>query len=160
GHHLQLVRGALVGSRFRKLAGSSLFAEGWALYCEELMYDTGFFPQAGTRLVQLEARLWRAARVIIDASIHTGDMTFDEAVKFLVDKVRLSKAHAVAEVKRYTQSPTQPMTYIVGMQEVMRIRSEQERKLGSRFDLKAFHDSLLSAGTLPPKLVEAEVFGK
>jgi uncharacterized protein (DUF885 family) len=160
GHHLQLVRAAQVGSKLRRLAGSSLFAEGWALYCEGLMYDTGFFKAPGTRLVQLEARLWRAARVMIDASIHSGNMTFDEAVDFLSSKVKLSRPHAIAEVKRYTVSPTQPMTYIVGMREIMRIRSEQERKLGSEFDLKGFHDALLSAGTLSPKLVEAEVFGE
>jgi len=159
GHHLQLVRASANPSKMRKLTESSLFAEGWALYCEEMMYEQGFYPNADTRLYQLKDSLWRAARVLIDVGLHAGDMDFDEAVNFLVEKAMLERTNAVAEVKRYTLTPTQPMTYTIGKLEILdMLRAAREAR--SDLELREFHDALLDAGTVPPPLVKEEVLEK
>jgi len=155
GHHLQLQRANQVSSNVRKLFGTSVFIEGWALYCEEMMYETGYYPDAQTRLMQLAMQLWRACRVVIDVGLHDGTMSFDDAVSLLVDTAKLERVNAEAEVKRYTQSPTQPMSYIVGKMEILRLRDDYRRRQGSKYDLKEFHDHLLSYGSIPIGLVRS-----
>lgn len=157
GHHLQNVRAAKQRSVLRKVYGSEVFGEGWGLYAEELMYQNGFFPSPLARLTQLRMRLWRAGRVIIDPSIHTGRMTFDEAVQFFVDSVALEKPDATAEVTRYTTWPTQAVSYIVGMFAIEQLRDEVRARQGDRFDLARFHDVLLEQGSLPPPLMRRAV---
>jgi uncharacterized protein (DUF885 family) len=153
GHHLQLVHSSRVKSKVRREFGTALFAEGWALYCEELMYEEGFYTKPETRLLQLKDQLWRACRVVIDASLHTHRMTFDRAVEMLVDVAKLEKTNAIAEVKRYSYTPTQPMTYIMGKMEILKLRDDFKKASGKAFNLKKFHDQLLSYGTIPIRMV-------
>jgi uncharacterized protein (DUF885 family) len=160
GHHLQNVRAARQPSTLRKVYGSEVFGEGWGLYAEELMYRSGFYPTPLARLTQLRMRLWRAARVIIDPSIHTGRMSFDDAVRFFVDSVGLERADATAEVNRYTTWPTQAISYIVGMREIEALRDEVQARQGASFDLARFHDVLLDQGSLPPVLMRRAVLGE
>jgi uncharacterized protein (DUF885 family) len=157
GHHLQLLHANRAGSRLRRLADSNLFIEGWALYCEELMYEQGFYLDPLTRLYQLKDLLWRACRVVLDVGLHTGKFTFMQAVDYLREQAMLERVNAVAEVKRYTMTPTQPMSYLVGKLEIQAIRAETERRLGARFDLHGFHAALLGRGSLPPALVKEEL---
>jgi uncharacterized protein (DUF885 family) len=103
-------------------------------------------------------RLWRAARVIIDPSIHSGRMSFDQAVQFFVDSVGLERQDAVAEVNRYTTWPTQAVSYIVGMREIDALRDEVKARQGAKFDLRRFHAALLKQGSLPPVLMRRAVF--
>src|SRR4029077_3364181 len=91
GHHLQLVCANKVDSGVRRLFDSNVFCEGWALYCEQLMLDEGMSGDARVRLFQLKDQLWRACRVVIDVKLHTGRMTFDEAVEMLVDVAHLER---------------------------------------------------------------------
>ena len=146
-----------MGSRLRRLADSTLFAEGWALYSEELMYEQGFYLDPFIRLYQLKDLLWRACRVVLDVGLHTGKVTFMQAVDYLRDQAMIERVNAVAEVKRYTLTPTQPMSYLVGKLEILAMRKEAERRLGSRFDLYDFHAALLARGTVPPALVREEL---
>jgi uncharacterized protein (DUF885 family) len=158
GHHLQLVWSNRVTSRVRKELGlSNLFAEGWALYCEEMMRQEGFYDDNRTMLFQLKDHVWRCARVIIDASLHTKGMSFAEAVDFLVKEAHLERINAIAEVKRYTSSPTQPMSYLMGKLEILRIRDKYRALRGEAFDLREFHNELLSVGTVPPRIAELEL---
>lgn len=157
GHHLQLSHANRSGSRMRRLADSNLFAEGWALYCEELMHERGFYLDPLTRLYQLKDLLWRACRVVLDVGLQTGRLTFMQAVDYLRETAIVERVNAVAEVKRYTMTPTQPMSYLVGKLEILAIRAETERRLGNRFDLYDFHAALLGRGTLPPALVREEL---
>lgn len=152
GHHVQLVRANQVGSRWRKHFSSSVFAEGWALYCEELMNQAGYYSDPRMRLFQLQDRLWRAARVINEIGMHCYDVTMDDAAHFLMDKVGLTHAAARAETRRYAAEPGQPMSYLIGELEVQRLR----RKF-KKLPLKKFHDLLLSSGTIPFVLVEKEM---
>ena len=157
GHHLQLGHANRAGSRLRRLADSNLLAEGWALYCEELMFEQGFYLDPLTRLYQLKDLLWRACRVVLDVGLHTGKFTFMQAVDYLREQAMVERVNALAEIKRYTLTPTQPMSYLVGKLEILAIRAEAERRLGSRFDLHDFHAALLARGTLPPALVREEL---
>ncbi len=153
GHHLQLVHSNKVKSKVRRQFGTSLFAEGWALYCEELMYEKGFYTKPETRLLQLKDQLWRGCRVVIDASLHTNRMSFNKAVDMLVKVAKLEKTNAIAEVKRYTYTPTQPMTYAMGKMEILKLRDDFKKLRGKAFNLKKFHDQLLSYGTIPVQMV-------
>lgn len=152
GHHVQLVRANHVGSRWRKHFSSSIFAEGWALYCEELMNKAGYYSDPRMRLFQLQDRLWRAARVINEVGMHCYDLPMDDAAHFLVDKVGLTHASARAETRRYIAEPGQPMSYLIGELEVERLRARFRR-----LPLRKFHDLLLDSGTIPFVLVEREM---
>jgi uncharacterized protein (DUF885 family) len=159
GHHLQLVHANGHPSRLRRFFTNNVFCEGWALDCEQLMRDLGFIGSPIGHLMQLRDQLWRACRVVIDAGLHTRGMTVEEAVRWLVEEARLEEPNAISEVKRYTTSPTQPMSYLIGKREVLRLRDEYRGRVGDGFTLRAFHDALLSHGTIPPALVRQELFG-
>jgi uncharacterized protein (DUF885 family) len=157
GHHLQFVYAKDIRSKVRKLNDSPLLSEGWGFYCEELAYEQGYFKDSRERLMQLNWRLQRAARVLLDVSLHTGRMTFDDAVTFLVDRVRMNKAQAEGSVNAYTSSPTYFPTYMIGMLEIFRIREKLRAKLGPRFTLREFHERFLAFGNVPPALIESEL---
>ncbi len=155
GHHLQLVyanRYARTLPRKLGSALSSLFVEGWAFYCEELMESLGFLDQPVQKLARLQDQLWRAARIVLDVSLHTGKMTVDEAVEFLVREAGLEEPNARAEVRRYTSSPTQPMSYLVGKLEILKVIEEYKRRRPGA-TLREVHDAILACGSLPPKLL-------
>lgn len=153
GHHLQITTATYHPDKLRHLFGTSVFIEGWALYCEEMMWEQGFYSDPKSRLLQLKDTLWRACRVIIDVSLHTGKMSFAEAVKFLVKEARLEEVNALAEVRRYCQTPTQPMSYLLGKKLILELRHGYEQRAGKDFNLRKFHDQLLSHGSIPVKYV-------
>ncbi len=157
GHHLQFVYAKDLRSKVRKLNDSPLLSEGWGLYCEELAYETGYFTNDKERLMQLNWRLQRAARVLLDVSLHTGKMTPDEAVKFLVEKVRMNAEQATGSVTDYTKMPTYFPSYLLGMLEIVRIREGFRAGLGARFTLREFHERFLAFGNVPPALIESEL---
>lgn len=153
GHHLQFSIAHRLPSKIRRIYRNDLLIEGWALYCEEMMNEQGFYPDLQTRISQLRMMLWRAARVVIDVGLHTKKMSFEDAVDFLVSRVKMERAHAEAEVKRYTLTPTQPLTYLIGMLEIRKIKEAYKQKVKGDFNLCEFHDNLLSFGALPLKLI-------
>jgi len=157
GHHLQFVYAKDIRSKVRKLNDSPLLSEGWGLYCEELANETGYYTDKRERLMQLNWRLQRAARIILDVGLHAGTLTYDDAVTFLVEKVKLNKPQAEGSVNAYTQSPTYFSTYLLGMLEILRIREACRARLRSRFTLKEFHERFLAFGNVPPALIETEL---
>jgi uncharacterized protein (DUF885 family) len=165
GHHLQLsfARGnsslvrKIVDAKRAALVGADIFAEGWGLYAEALMGELGYYTDE-ERLMQLEWTLVRAARVMIDVGLHTRGMTYADAVNMLTNEVHLEHALAVNEVKRYTMTPTQPLSYLIGRERILAMRERFKEKAGSAFSLKAFHTAVLSHGTIAPGLVEREMF--
>ena len=158
GHHLQFCVANKSESFIRKHGQSSLLCEGWALYCEQLMAEVGYYHDPRIKVFMLKDELWRAARVIIDVSLHCFGMTIAEATKILVERVKLAPNQAEAEVKRYTMSPTQPMSYLVGKLMILEMREQAKKTWGSKFNLKRFHNSFLSCGTIPQPLIERELF--
>jgi uncharacterized protein (DUF885 family) len=157
GHHLQLSFARRNPSLVRKALDRAIFSEGWALYTEELMAELGYYDDE-QRLIQLEWALVRAARIIIDVGLHVGDMSFEQAVKMLTDEVHLERQLALSEVKRYTLTPTQPLSYMVGRQMIFKMRERYKTREGAHFTLKKFHADLLQRGTVPPSLLAREMF--
>lgn len=159
GHHLQAVIARRHANGLRRAFSSDLLIEGWGLYSEEIMYRAGYFTDDRTRLAQLQMRLWRAARVVIDVALHTRQMTPDEAAGLLVHEVGLTPETAISEVRRYLGNPTQPMSYLVGYLEIMRLRKDVEAATPN-FEERKFHDKLLEYGPIPPSLIRLGFLGR
>ncbi len=154
GHHLQLATAADHPSAARKAARSNVFVEGWGLYVEELMTELGYLDSPETRLLRLKDLLWRAARVVVDVGLSCGEMGFEQAVAFMSDGPKLERANAVGEVRRYTLNPLQPSSYALGRDAILGLRAKAKAR---GWGMRRFHDALLGAGSLPPKLLAAEV---
>ncbi len=154
GHHLQLVWANRSGSLPRRMASflSSLFIEGWAFYCEELMEELGYIAKPIQKLGRLKDQLWRAARIILDVKLHTGQVSPEEAVDFLVEECKLEQQNAIAEVRRYTTSPTQPQSYLMGKLAILEIIDAYRGQRGE-LSLREIHDTILACGSLPPRLM-------
>ena len=157
GHHAQFTLANRAASWPRRQISTPVMVEGWALYCEEMMGEQGFYADPRTRLLQLKDYLWRCTRVVIDTGLHAGGMPFDEAVRLLVEIVRINPLSAAGEVKRYTKTPTQPMSYAVGKREILRLRDDVRRREGPAFSLKSFHHRLLQDGSIPIRLVRERI---
>ena len=159
GHHWHLVMAKSNPSHARRIFGTAYFSEGWALYAERVMREQGFFTDPKHLLYQYEATIFRAARIVVDTSLHMGEMTFDEAVRFMVEKGNLTEPNARAEVGRYCSWPTQASSYLTGMLEIIDIRTRWLARRGKsdRPALRAFHDAITTAGMLPTSLAEKAI---
>jgi len=159
GHHWHLVMAKQNGSDIRRTHFTSYFAEGWGLYAERVMREQGFFTDPRHLLFQYEATLFRAARIVVDTSLHMKEMTFDQAVDFMVKNANLTPPNAKAEVGRYCSWPTQASSYLTGMLELIDIRTRWLAKRGSadRAALRAFHDAIASTGSIPTSLAERAI---
>jgi uncharacterized protein (DUF885 family) len=158
GHHLQWQLAHQASSRLRQLSANLCFVEGWALYCEEMMWEQGFFPEPATRLIQLRDLLFRACRCVIDVRLQCGRMGFDEAAEYLVKQAMIEPVNARREVRRYVLAPAQPLSFLVGKLELLAVRDEAMKRFGDRFNLYDFHAGLLGGGALPIKLVRDELW--
>ena len=156
GHHWHLVMAHANRSKLRQVFSTSYFSEGWALYAERAMREQGFFADPKHQLYQYEATIFRAAQIIVDTSLHLGEMTFDEAVRFMVEKGNLSEPNARAEVGRYCSWPTQASAYLTGMLEIVDVRTRWLAKNGKSGvpALREFHDALTGSGAMPTSLAE------
>jgi uncharacterized protein (DUF885 family) len=163
GHHLQFSVANTIpaaASLPRLSNESSVFYEGWALYCEQLMQEQGFLKTREHRFVMLKDRLWRALRIIIDVKTQTGKMTYDEAAALMVRELQFPRAQACADLNWYSQSPSGPMGYALGWSMINRLRDREKTRLGGKFSLREFHDKLLSAGSISLPLVERRHFNQ
>jgi uncharacterized protein (DUF885 family) len=161
GHHLQfcIANSIPAASTLPRLMNeSSVFYEGWALYCEQLMQEQGFLKSQEHRFVMLKDRLWRALRIIIDVKTQTAGMTYDEAADLMVRELHFPRAQACGDLNWYSQSPSGPMGYALGWSIIHRLREREQRRLGDKFSLREFHDTLLSAGSISLPLVEKRCF--
>lgn len=153
GHHLQLTWSNRAPSTPMRVFWTPVFAEGWALYCEELMWEEGFYSDPRERLLQLKDLLWRACRIVVDIGLHTQGWGVDEAAGYLAREAGIQPANAEVEVRRYCAEPTYPMSYAIGRREIMRLRDRWRQVRGPDAPLREFHDHLLSWGTIPPSLI-------
>ena len=161
GHHWHLVMAKLNPSAVRQVFGTSYFAEGWALYAERMMRESGFYDDPRHVLYQYEATLFRAARIVVDTSLHLGEMTHEEGVQFMLEHSSMTEPTAIAEVTRYCSWPTQASSYLTGCLEILRIRDQFLAARGATIAdfgvLRDFHDAITGAGTLPIALAERAV---
>jgi uncharacterized protein (DUF885 family) len=159
GHHWHLVMSKANPSRLRQVFRTPYFSEGWALYAERMMRERGFFTDLRHEMFQYEATIFRAARIVVDTSLHMGEMSWDEAVRFMTEHTALTEPTAKAEVTRYCAWPTQASSYLTGCLEIVRIREAFFAAHGSSDTdaLRAFHDGITSSGGLPIALAERAV---
>ncbi|MGD0862111.1 MAG: DUF885 domain-containing protein [Candidatus Limnocylindrales bacterium] len=167
GHHWHLVVRKARARRLRRVLGTPYFTEGWGLYAERMMRERGFFTEPIQELNHLKATLFRAARIVVDTSLHLGEMSHEEAVRFMVEKTATPEPTARAEVGRYCWWPTQASAYLTGCLEILRIR---DRFLESRGVtgpaataavevMRDFHDRMAESGSLPLGLAEKALLG-
>jgi uncharacterized protein (DUF885 family) len=150
GHHLQALKAQENPRPMRQVFSTPVFSEGWGLYTEELMHETGFYADPeGARLTQLRLRLWRAARVLLDVQLHTGAMSYDDARAFLRDNIGMEESATAGEVGIYVSRPSYAIGYVVGYYEIMQLREDYRRAKGDAYDAREFHDRLLTLGSLP-----------
>lgn len=149
GHHLQLSAAITNPSLVRLFSGAPEFSEGWAFYCERMMKEAGFDDTPkGWYVVHTDA-IWRATRIILDVQLHRGLIGFDEAVDRLVAETGFERPAALAEIKRYTSSPTYQLSYLFGRHMIEKLKADVEAREGADFSRRRFHDTLIYGGTMP-----------
>jgi len=153
GHHLQFVtaNNNSANSLPRLLNPSATMYEGWALYCEDLMQEQGFLHKPEHKFIMLRDRLWRALRVMLDVELHCRDLSIDDAAQKMCTHLSFSIDQARADISWYTQNPTVPMGYAVGWALIKALREQQSK--AEDFNLKDFHNKLLSVGSCALPLV-------
>jgi len=149
GHHLQLHVANGHPSLTRLMTDAPEFVEGWGMYSEQMMREQGFDAAANFRLNMHTDAIWRACRIILDVKMHRGEIEIEDAIRFLVEETSFEEANARAEVRRYTYTPTYQLSYLLGKVLLLGLREDEQRRLGSAFSLRSFHDSLLANGSLP-----------
>ena len=158
GHHIQGLYQMHNPRELRRNNGLSLFSEGWGLYNEQLMLETGFYPNKKIELRQLQLRLWRNARVIYDVGMHTGKLSYEEAIKLMTDKVGFLRWAAQLEIDSSSSRPGYFIGYFIGMTEILKMREEYKKLKGDRFNIAEFHEKLLKIGNMPPSLMKEALF--
>jgi len=158
GHHIQGLYQMHNPRELRRNNGLSLFSEGWGLYNEQLMLETGFYPNKKIELRQLQLRLWRNARVIYDVGMHTGKLSYEEAIRLMTDKVGFLRWAAQLEIDSSSSRPGYFIGYFIGMTEILKMREDYKKIKGDQFNISEFHERLLKIGNMPPSLMKEALF--
>ncbi len=156
GRHLQDSESAKV-SRIRRIAKSPLLTNGWASYSQYLGLERGFFTSHAAKIVYLRWQLVRAARAIVDVQLHMKEITYEQAFDFLTRDAGLTRPHAKAELLRVSYAPTDAVSYLYGLEEMLRLRKKFEGIMQRRFDIRDFHAMALSVGNIPLPALEEEL---
>ena len=159
GHHLQLALALELENvpTFRRFAGYTAFIEGWALYSEGLGEQLGLYQDPYSKFGQLTYDMWRAVRLVVDTGMHSRGWTRQQAIDFFAENTAKTMLDIENEVDRYIAWPGQALAYKIGQLKIQELRAKAEHKLGDRFDIRAFHDMLLSEGSVTLSIVERMV---
>lgn len=159
GHHFQLsIAQELKGVPFfRRVLPFTAFAEGWALYAERLAWELGFEKQPLDNLGRLIAEMMRAVRLVVDTGIHAKHWTREQAIAYMLENTGMGETEVTAEIERYFVAPGQALAYKIGMLKILELRERAKAELGDKFDLKQFHNQVLTHGSLPLNLLERVV---
>ena len=159
GHHLQLsIAHELTGvPKFRRRGEYTAFVEGWALYSERLAKDLGFYQDPYNDYGRLENEMWRAIRLVVDTGVHSKHWSRDQMVDFFHRYTAMDEPNVQTEVDRYIAWPGQALAYKLGQLEILKLRGQAQQKLGSKFDIRAFHDEVLGNGALPLDVLDSQV---
>jgi uncharacterized protein (DUF885 family) len=151
GHHYQLSlqqeNQAL--PKIRQFASIHVFSEGWALYVESLGKELGLYTDPYQELAAYKAEIFRATRLVVDTSLHTGKMTREEAIAYMIKYTGREEKSIISEVERYLAMPGQALTYKIGELKMKELKTKYQQELGNRFDIKKFHDAVLQIGSVP-----------
>jgi uncharacterized protein (DUF885 family) len=161
GHHHQIsLQQEMELPPFRRhFTSFTAFTEGWALYGESLGEEMGLYDTPAKKMGQLSYQAWRAARLVVDTGIHSKGWDKARAVAFMRENTALSDANIDAEVNRYISWPGQALGYMIGALQIEELRARAQRELGSKFDLRRFHDAVLLQGSVPLDVLESQVGG-
>jgi uncharacterized protein (DUF885 family) len=159
GHHLQISLALQQGEipNFRRYGSYTAFIEGWGLYSESLGGQLGLYRDPYSHFGQLTFEMWRAVRLVVDTGIHAKGWSRQQAIDYFTANTARAEHDIANEVDRYIGWPGQALAYKIGQLKISELRHWAEEKLGSRFDLKAFHDLVLDSGPLPLDLLEARI---
>jgi len=159
GHHLQLSLAQEMTNLppFRRHAGYTAFVEGWALYSERLGKEVGHYQDPYSDYGRLENEMWRAIRLVIDTGVHEKHWSRDQMVAYFHRYTAMDEPNIQSEVDRYIAWPGQALAYKLGQLEILKLREEARKRLGAKFDLRAFHDEVLANGALPLDVLDSEV---
>ena len=160
GHHMQIsIAQELEGvPQFRTQAGFTAYIEGWALYSEWLATEfPDTYEDPYSNFGRLGSEIWRAIRLVVDTGIHSKGWTEEEAVQYFLNNTAITEAQARSEIQRYIVMPGQATSYKIGMMKIQQLRKKAEDALGDKFDIKAFHDTVLGGGALPLEILERRI---
>jgi uncharacterized protein (DUF885 family) len=159
GHHLQIALSQEMENMppLRRFGSFTAFVEGWGLYAERLGYDAGFYTDPYSRFGQLSYDMWRACRLVVDTGMHWKGWTRQQAIDFMAQNSSLSLLNITNEVDRYIAWPGQALAYKTGQMKISELRAEAEAALGTRFDIRRFHDVVLGSGAVPLTVLEENV---
>jgi uncharacterized protein (DUF885 family) len=159
GHHHQISLAQEMDlPKFRKyLTGFTAFVEGWALYTEHLGIEMGLYDTPEKNMGRLSYEMWRACRLVVDTGLHSKGWSKAQAIAFMRDNSALTDANIEAEVNRYISWPGQALGYKIGELKIRDLRRKAEKALGPKFDLRGFHDAVLSQGAVPLDVLERQV---
>jgi uncharacterized protein (DUF885 family) len=155
GHHLQIsIQQRLTGlPEFRLHVVNNAYAEGWAVYAEALGKEIGFFKDPASDYGRLSLELMRAVRLVVDTGIHADGWSREQAVDYFRESGAADEPTIQAEIDRYIAWPAQSLSYKIGQLKILELRNRAKQRLGARFDIRAFHDEILSGGSLPLDLL-------
>lgn len=156
GHHFQIaIAQELKGLPFfRRLVPFTAYSEGWALYTERLAWELGFQKNPLDNLGRLQAEMMRAVRLVVDTGMHFKRWNREDAIAYMLEKTGMGDDEVTAEIERYLVNPGQALAYKVGMLKILELRERAKEKLGEKFDIRHFHNQVLSHGALPMHLLE------
>jgi uncharacterized protein (DUF885 family) len=157
GHHMQIAIAQELTTipTFRRQAIFTPYVEGWALYSEWLAREMpGTYEDSYSRFGRLGSEIWRAIRLVVDTGLHAKGWSEEEAVQYFLANSATTEPQARSEVRRYLVSPGQATSYKIGMLKIQELRRKAEAGLGDRFDIRAFHDTLLGGGAMPLTILE------
>lgn len=161
GHHHQIaLQQELSLPKFRRYASFfTAYVEGWGLYSESLGKEMGLYDTPEKQMGRLSFEMWRACRLVVDTGMHAKGWSKEQAVAFMTDNTALSAANIEAEVNRYIAWPGQALAYKIGELKIQQLRKRAEAALGNRFDLRHFHDAVLTQGAVPLDVLERQIDG-
>ena len=160
GHHMQIsIAQELEGvPQFRTQAGFTAYIEGWALYSEWLATEfPDTYEDPYSNFGRLGSEIWRAIRLVVDTGIHSKGWTEEEAVQYFLNNTAITEMQARSEIQRYIVMPGQATSYKIGMMKIQQLRKKAEDELGDKFDIRAFHDTVLGGGALPLEILERRI---
>ena len=159
GHHLQRALQTELGDLppFRRFGGWTAYTEGWGLYSEELGKDMGMYTDPYSDFGRLGMELWRACRLVVDTGIHSKRWSREEAIQYLKDNTPNPEGDIVKAIERYVTTPGQATAYMIGKLKIMELREWARGELGDDFDIRGFHDAVLTSGPVPLSIMEENV---
>lgn len=159
GHHFQIAIKQELSDipQFQRFGGYTAFEEGWALYAEYLGIEMGMFNDPYQYFGKLSDEMLRAMRLVVDTGLHAKGWSREQAIEYMKDNSPMAESDIIAEVERYMAIPGQALSYKVGQLKILALRAEAEQALGDKFDLKAFHDQILTSGSLPMAVMEQKI---